>query len=96
MAESGAEPQRVRVLIVDDEPAICKALKVALERLGLGMKRRAAECLVIRHCLFSLFFDCRWPDVCGSGPSGQATAATRSAKRPAGGRASRGKRLPAV
>ena len=34
MAESGAEPQRVRVLIVDDEPAICKALKVALERAG--------------------------------------------------------------
>jgi len=26
--------QRVRVLIVDDEPAICKALKIALERAG--------------------------------------------------------------
>jgi CheY-like chemotaxis protein len=34
MGESGRQPERVRVLIVDDEPAICKALKVALERAG--------------------------------------------------------------
>ena len=33
--ESGEMYQdRVRVLIVDDEPAICKALKIALERAG--------------------------------------------------------------
>ena len=34
MGESGVQPERVRVLIVDDEPAICKALKVALGRAG--------------------------------------------------------------
>ena len=36
MEEEPAEMyrDRVRVLIVDDEPAICKALKVALERAG--------------------------------------------------------------
>jgi two-component system, OmpR family, KDP operon response regulator KdpE len=32
--ESEMGRQRVRVLIVDDEPAICKALKIALERAG--------------------------------------------------------------
>ena len=32
--ESEMVRQRVRVLIVDDEPAICKALKIALERAG--------------------------------------------------------------
>jgi two-component system KDP operon response regulator KdpE len=32
--EAGMYRARVRVLIVDDEPAICKALKVALERAG--------------------------------------------------------------
>jgi len=32
--ESGMRQVRPRVLIVDDEPAICKALKVALERAG--------------------------------------------------------------
>ena len=34
MGEDGKQPGRVRVLIVDDEPAICKALKVALDRAG--------------------------------------------------------------
>jgi two-component system, OmpR family, KDP operon response regulator KdpE len=34
MGEDGMQPERVRVLIVDDEPAICKALKVALDRAG--------------------------------------------------------------
>jgi len=34
MGEDGKQPERVRVLIVDDEPAICKALKVALDRAG--------------------------------------------------------------
>jgi DNA-binding response OmpR family regulator len=32
--EIGMQPERVRVLIVDDEPAICRALKLALERAG--------------------------------------------------------------
>ena len=32
--EGGARRERARVLIVDDEPAICKAVKVALERAG--------------------------------------------------------------
>jgi two-component system, OmpR family, KDP operon response regulator KdpE len=32
--ESEMHRPRVRVLIVDDEPAICKALKIALERAG--------------------------------------------------------------
>lgn len=32
--ESAEDPARVRVLIVDDEPAICKALKITLERAG--------------------------------------------------------------
>ena len=34
MGESGVHSERARVLIVDDEPAICKALKVTLERAG--------------------------------------------------------------
>jgi DNA-binding NtrC family response regulator len=34
MGENGMHPVRARVLIVDDEPAICRALKVALERAG--------------------------------------------------------------
>ena len=34
MGDSGMKAERVRVLVVDDEPAICKALKVALERAG--------------------------------------------------------------
>jgi DNA-binding NtrC family response regulator len=32
MGESGMQATSTRVLIVDDEPAICRALKVALER----------------------------------------------------------------
>jgi DNA-binding response OmpR family regulator len=34
MGENGMHPVRARVLIVDDEPAICRALTVALERAG--------------------------------------------------------------
>lgn len=34
VSESGMQPAHARVLIVDDEPAICRALKVALERAG--------------------------------------------------------------
>ena len=34
MGENRLQPERVRVLIVDDEPAICRALKVALDRAG--------------------------------------------------------------
>jgi DNA-binding response OmpR family regulator len=34
MGENGMQAARARVLIVDDEPAICRALKVALERAG--------------------------------------------------------------
>ena len=34
MGENRLQPARVRVLIVDDEPAICRALKVALDRAG--------------------------------------------------------------
>jgi DNA-binding response OmpR family regulator len=34
MGENGMQASRARVLIVDDEAAICRALKVALERAG--------------------------------------------------------------
>ena len=33
-SEVGMRRERAKVLIVDDEPAICKALKIALERAG--------------------------------------------------------------
>src|ERR1700709_35965 len=33
-SEDGMHGERVRVLVVDDEPAICKALTMALERAG--------------------------------------------------------------
>ena len=36
MSDTGAEmlPDRIRVLVVDDEPAICRALSIALTRAG--------------------------------------------------------------
>ena len=34
MGEGGMQSECARVLIVDDEPAICKALLVALKRAG--------------------------------------------------------------
>ena len=33
-AEEAMYAEKVRVLVVDDEPAICKALKIALDRAG--------------------------------------------------------------
>ena len=32
--ESGMQRERIKVLVVDDEPAICKALTIALDRAG--------------------------------------------------------------
>lgn len=36
-AQSGMLPERTRVLVVDDEPAICRALSIALSRAGFDV-----------------------------------------------------------
>jgi DNA-binding NtrC family response regulator len=71
MAEDGSEMyrQRVRVLIVDDEPAICKALKIALERAGYeaiaAQSGDSALMLLSLESVDVLLIDLRIPDTRG-------------------------------
>ncbi|HET7187359.1 MAG TPA: response regulator, partial [Gemmatimonadaceae bacterium] len=69
MGESGVEPERVRVLIVDDEPAICKALKVTLERAGYeviaAQSGDSALTVLSRERVDVLLLDLRIPDTRG-------------------------------
>jgi two-component system KDP operon response regulator KdpE len=67
--ESGMFRARVRVLIVDDEPAICKALKVALERAGYeamtSQSGDGALSLLAIEPVDVLLLDLRIPDTRG-------------------------------
>jgi DNA-binding response OmpR family regulator len=67
--ESGMHHQRPRVLIVDDEPAICNVLKVALERAGYDAIAAqsgdsALTVLTLEH-VDVLLLDLRIPDTRG-------------------------------
>ena len=69
MGESGVHPGRVRVLIVDDEPAICKALMVALKRAGYDAiaahSGDSALSVLSRERVDVLLLDLRIPDTRG-------------------------------
>ena len=60
---------RARVLIVDDEPAICKALKIALERAGYeaitAQSGDSALALLALEPVDVLLLDLRIPDTRG-------------------------------
>ena len=66
---SGMQPERVRVLIVDDEPAICKALKIALERAGYeaiaALSGDSALTVLSLEPVDVLLLDLRIPDTRG-------------------------------
>jgi len=67
MGDSGEHP--IRVLIVDDEPAICKALKVALERAGFeaiaAQSGDSALTVLALEPVDVLLLDLRIPDTRG-------------------------------
>lgn len=67
MGESGEHP--IRVLIVDDEPAICKALKMALERAGFdaiaAQSGDSALTVLALEPVDVLLLDLRIPDTRG-------------------------------
>ena len=69
MGEDGKQPGRVRVLIVDDEPAICKALKVALDRAGFdaiaAQSGDSALTVLSLEWVDVLLLDLRIPDTRG-------------------------------
>ncbi|MFL5620720.1 MAG: response regulator [Gemmatimonadaceae bacterium] len=69
MGEGGVQPERARVLIVDDEPAICKALKLALERAGYdamaAQSGDSALSVLSRERVDVLLLDLRIPDTRG-------------------------------
>jgi two-component system, OmpR family, KDP operon response regulator KdpE len=69
MGEVGIQPERARVLIVDDEPAICKALKVALGRAGYdavaAQSADSALTVLSRERVDVLLLDLRIPDTRG-------------------------------
>ena len=67
--ESEMPEQRVRVLIVEDEPAICRALKIALERAGyeaIAAQSGDSALTVLAHePVDALLLDLRIPDTRG-------------------------------
>jgi DNA-binding response OmpR family regulator len=69
MGETRMQPERARVLIVDDEPAICKALKVALGRAGYeaiaAQSGDSALTVLSREQVDVLLLDLRIPDTRG-------------------------------
>ena len=69
MGEGGMQPERARVLIVDDEPAICKALQVALSRAGyevvIAQSGDSALTVLSRERVDVLLIDLRIPDTRG-------------------------------
>jgi DNA-binding NtrC family response regulator len=69
MGEIRMQPERARVLIVDDEPAICKALKVALGRAGYdaiaAQSGDSALTVLSRERVDVLLLDLRIPDTRG-------------------------------
>jgi len=69
MGEGGIQLERARVLIVDDEPAICKALTVALGRAGYDVVAAhsgdSALTVLSRERVDVLLLDLRIPDTRG-------------------------------
>ncbi len=63
------ERERVRVLVVDDEPAICKALMIALQRAGYealsAQSGDSALALLANEHVDVLLIDLRIPDTRG-------------------------------
>lgn len=63
------ERERVRVLVVDDEPAICKALTIALQRAGYealsAQSGDSALALLANERVDVLLIDLRIPDTRG-------------------------------
>jgi DNA-binding NtrC family response regulator len=68
-AEAGMQLERVRVLVVDDEPAICKALTIALQRAGYdalsAQSGDSALALLANEHVDILLIDLRIPDTRG-------------------------------
>jgi two-component system, NtrC family, response regulator GlrR len=69
-ADEGAMLQdNVRVLVVDDEPAICKALTIALQRAGYDVRSAqsgdSALALLAKEHVDVLLIDLRIPDTRG-------------------------------
>jgi DNA-binding response OmpR family regulator len=68
-AEDGMHGERVRVLVVDDEPAICKALTIALQRAGYdalsAQSGDSALALLANEHVDILLIDLRIPDTRG-------------------------------
>jgi DNA-binding response OmpR family regulator len=69
MGENGMQAARSRVLIVDDEAAICRALKVALERAGFeaiaAQSGDSALTVLSLEPVDALLLDLRIPDTRG-------------------------------
>jgi DNA-binding response OmpR family regulator len=67
--EEEMQPERVRVLVVDDEPAICKALAIALDRAGYqpltAQSGDSALALLATGHVDVLLLDLRIPDTRG-------------------------------
>ena len=67
--EDGMLPEHVRVLVVDDEPAICRALSIALDRAGYDVLTAqsgdAALSLLAREHVDVMVIDLRIPDTRG-------------------------------
>lgn len=67
--EEGMLPEHVRVLVVDDEPAICRALSIALERAGFDVLAAqsgdAALAVLAREHVDVMVIDLRIPDTRG-------------------------------
>ncbi|HET7188064.1 MAG TPA: response regulator [Gemmatimonadaceae bacterium] len=67
--EAMRERERVRVLVVDDEPAICKALTIALQRAGYealsAQSGDSALALLANEHVDVLLIDLRIPDTRG-------------------------------
>ena len=67
--EDAMQRERVRVLVVDDEPAICKALTIALQRAGYdalsALSGDSALALLANEHVDVLLIDLRIPDTRG-------------------------------
>ena len=68
-SESGMHRERIKVLVVDDEPAICKALTIALERAGYdaiaAQSGDGALALIGKTHVDVMLIDLRIPDTRG-------------------------------
>ena len=67
--EDAMQRERVRVLVVDDEPAICKAMMIALERAGYdalsAQSGDSALAMLANQHVDVLLIDLRIPDTRG-------------------------------